>query len=413
MNNIVKMMLAVALTYVSCEQEDYKSVEQINFEEKLAKETESMFLERVKYSQQFHVTDEDIANNDKILNVANFNSPKEFFDQTEQIFSMNDEELNVWEKENKFISLRSIINEAYLELNKAETEDEINLALSNYSDVLHTVNERIVPKLDLGIYNRIANSNGVYSVGNMVYKRTPYYLFSTLKTFKKNLLNAELHEMTVENQIHTYVLKKEESVNSARAGDPNDDIDDGDPDTGGGGTGTTSCSALSYSNTYRADVSGCASDREVTINATVAHHYIPIWNTVEGHNILTEIWRPLWHREVSGERKLGWPLCSWKDYQTIFELRNYRHTVNGFERVSGYIEDDNFRTFSIVKDYTEVLSYVITPYEVPAILDFVFYGDPIKNEKILFVNNLPKFKSLHAEGSSRGVGSKWAIINCN
>lgn len=106
-----------------------------------------------------------------------FENAEQYFKTIAIVGNMNEEELNKWEQELGFVSLRSMQNKAMNELELVETERDDNNIISKYSNYIElTDDNEIMPIVDDLIYSSIANQDGIYITNEMVNKISKNYL---------------------------------------------------------------------------------------------------------------------------------------------------------------------------------------------------------------------------------------------
>ena len=368
------------------------------------------FKEHAEYSSRFDVNADDIKNNDKINGVANFNTPEELFDFLDKSSTMTDEELEQWEVKNDFISQRSILNEAYSKLSGAVTEEEVYDVLDKYKNVLQIVNDVIVPKLDLSHYNIIVNKDGIYSVGNMVFKVTTNKQYGVTKRYYKILYSSNLSNMGIENQVYVSPINIpyfNENGGNSSAREP---FDDGDPPPPPPADPPPVVCGYFYDKDYIKNVSGCVNDRKLYVKVYTYYLHTAYWESLDGVSYLSQYWKPFFYSGVFGYKNSL--LCNWNSYETSIQVRNYHHVVRGFEWVTPYVSG-NYKTNASPKYYEITNDDYNSPTDTYSIQDLLsVHKDFVKNEPELVLDYPQDFRSVHIEASSRGIGDYWLVIDC-
>ena len=102
-------------------------------------------------------------------------------------------------------------------------------------------------------------------------------------------------------------------------------------------------------------------------------------------------------------KKRNW-LCNWDYYETRLQLNKTSFTIDAWENYA----IDKFRTYSSRKTYSLTVPFIDTYGDYELLKSTTRIGHRLFNEP---VNAFP-FTKAHAEGTSRGVGYRWANINC-
>ncbi len=124
---------------------------------------------------------------------------------------MTEIELDNWEKQLGFVSLRTIMNQAYLELNEAKTRADIDKIVTANKCVFKLIKnnqneDEIIEIIKAPVYLAICNSKGIFIENEKVTKVTRIY---TLQTNVKNISKIETFS---DENIESFQNKKEYSI---------------------------------------------------------------------------------------------------------------------------------------------------------------------------------------------------------
>ena len=142
-----------------------------------------------------------------------------YFDNSEQYFKtiaivskMTDEELDKWEQGLGFVSLRTMQNKAYSELDKAKTREEIEQIVNNNKSIFRIIKnkeseEEIIELIEIPEYQAICNKDGLFVEDVMLTKIHENYSLHT------NIKNKEDIRSLSNNDIEHYKKDKNYIVN--------------------------------------------------------------------------------------------------------------------------------------------------------------------------------------------------------
>jgi hypothetical protein len=102
--------------------------------------------------------------------ILHFSEGEQSFSEYEALLALTDSEFYEWSKANNFVSLNEKIAEANTELDAAITEAEFQSTLSKFGNIIQVVDKEVLPIIEAGLYRRICNKEGVYTVGKSVCK---------------------------------------------------------------------------------------------------------------------------------------------------------------------------------------------------------------------------------------------------
>ena len=326
-----------------------------------------------------------------------FNTPEQFFSTIDKIGEMSEEELDDWEATNNFKSYRSVLNDANNEWLAMTDLNQIPLFEEKYKDILTVENDGILPIIKVGTLQSIVNREGIYETGGYLNKIARSNIYTVAKS-ESEKLNTILPE--VEPCIQARIAQGGVTVfqyTALPAPDPCTDPEPNPPPP----PPIPSCTHYMKAS-YFDNQSKCRDDREVYISAESFVYFYGGLTVIDGIEMYVNYHHPAVLILVRGKIR-NW-LCNWDYYNTRLQLRNISFTIDGWENYAR----DKFRTYSIQKSYNFSLPFFDTNSDEPSLAFSFRVGDELFNEP---VNPFP-FTKLHAEGTSRGVGYRWAIINC-
>lgn len=91
-----------------------------------------------------------------------FNDHNDFMKTVDLVGTLNDRQLDEWEKKKGFVSYRTVLSQAYKESEQITTENELSQFLSRYSDVLSLQDSALVPKIKATVYQSLSDRHGFY-----------------------------------------------------------------------------------------------------------------------------------------------------------------------------------------------------------------------------------------------------------
>lgn len=307
----------------------------------------------------------------------NFKSLEDFESFGEKFMTMTDKELDIWENENSFTSYRTLLNEAYLQLDSLESEEERAIFIDKYKDVLTLQNDKWTPLIDIKFYQSIVNRQGFYKTDGFVNRVVGDYILTVRADDYEGLKKVK----SVDRIVDSKVLNSQGIRTYRYVG-----FDSNSEDT----RILSPCSTQMITE-YFENESGCRNDRRVYLRAT---SFVAYTVTSEG-----DFYQPKVAIRVWGERRRGtW--CNWDWYRTALSLRNISYTIRGYAAQSNGVFVP--RSYSIaVGDSNSPSDYT--------------YWEHNRNigVKVLNQHITPfPFTKLHAEGTSRGVGDVWVVLDC-
>ena len=267
-----------------------------------------------------------------------------------------------------FESFDDVYKEALVKLDLAETIEQHDLILEEYSDVIYIEDSTYVPRIKNVFYRKICNRGGLYVSDGFAHKVMGDE--AIVYTGKANIEALGAIE-SVENLDETKFISTRYQETTT---DPSN------------GRMLAACGAPEQ-NTYYYNPSGCNDDRRVTT-------YInPFW-IVSGNNRT-----PAALSQVYGELRTGF-WCNWKNYETRLEHVDVSFTIT-YGTTLGTADvivtvPDYIGTTDVERYYSWNGALIGGPMNWNGYSPLVIYT-----------------KEAQQKGTSRGVGtSNWAEIDC-
>lgn len=308
--------------------------------------------------------------------ILSFKSLEDFKDFNNKFNTMTDIELDAWEKANNYVSYRTILKQAYEELESASTEEENKKTSEKYSDILILKDDRWVPLIEVPFYQTIANRKGIYGTDEYLNKVVGDHIMTVNKNDFKKLENFNLADIKANNKtlkeegVKKYRYMNSESTANSRI--------------------LNTCSTDMVTSYFK-NPSGCKNDRKVFLSAK---SYISFAAFTTG-----DFFQPRATITVWGEKRRGtW--CDWFGYATSLSWRNVSYTI------SAYTPQPNGTAIPTV--YSKVIPNHTSPNDYSYIRSEINLGAGVFNQHITAF----PFTKLHAEGTSRGVGDIWVSLDC-
>ncbi len=165
-----------AVTFSSCEKHELQTAPE--------EQENDTTLKKIQIAVENVSNIAELPKIEVINGVLKFNTPEEFFKTLKIIEDCSDEQLDEWEKNLGFTSLRSKLNKMYNELNEAD-ESTLPKLLKEYSDYFYLEDGIIETYYPDRTLNAITNENNIYyDADNTTYKFDKEYL-TVIATNKK------------------------------------------------------------------------------------------------------------------------------------------------------------------------------------------------------------------------------------
>ena len=277
--------------------------------------------------------------------------------------------------------------------------NQVPLFEEKYKDILTVENDGISPRIKVSTLQSIVNREGIYETGGYLNKIVGNNIFSAHKDdyFKLSQLESIDPCLPAAKQVQNGIKIFQYTLLPELPNPCADPIPDPDPTP----TPIPSCSHYMKAS-YFDNQSKCSDDREVYISAKSFVYFYGGLTVIDGIEMYVNYHYPSVEILVRGKKR-NWH-CNWDYYETRLQLKNTSFTIDAWENYAR----DKFRTYSIQKTYNVIAPFIDTYSDKPGLLWTYRVGDELFNEP---VKPFP-FTKLHAEGTSRGVGYHWAIINC-
>lgn len=307
--------------------------------------------------------------------VLTISTHDEFISLQTDLVKMSKEQFATWEKSKHFVSLRTVLAQAYRELDLAESESEYRNVLDRYRDVLVEEEGAVKPRLEFPFLQSIVNREGIYITGPVVNKIiADYVITANISDMEKIRTIASLSDpRVVDKKVHSFRFVGEKLAAGGR----------------------TKAACTSNNSVTLQDVSSnkCKDHREIVVRG---QNYVTTWTDAGG-----TYYQPRVLINIRPHKKNLF--CSWVDYETELERANTSFSIWAYERtgMSPYISTSiaKFVEVSVPNDYQ--------PNNLSLVWDNTV-GDWRYNQ----YTGPTSFTSLHIEGKSRGV-EQWAIVDCN
>jgi hypothetical protein len=305
------------------------------------------------------------------LPYLSFDSDDKFEAVTNMVAAMTDEELDVWEQEQGFLSYRSVFRQAMQEWQNVESPADLSKFLAKYDDIVTVVDSVLRPHIDIRLYQGIVNREGVYETNGFLHKIVGDEIMTVAKADAEKLNsishNAELTPKESGVRAYRYrsrPVEKEARVNS---------------------TCTTHMTASYFHNE-----SNCRHDRRVYMSA---RSYVVLSTNTTG-----DYRQPRVEIKVWGTLRTGtW--CNWKQYSTTLAYRNVSFSIMAWADQGGIAIPQSYSR--VLPDYAPAEDRWDLPWDQPI-------GDRVHNQVIY----PSPFTNFHGEATSRGAHGVWVILDC-
>ena len=300
----------------------------------------------------------DISTIEMEGNMLNFKNEDEYFNAIQTLSEMTEEELDKWENNMGFYSLRTRINNAMDDIDNAQTKEEYQSLLDKYNDIIEINAENSVrPIITDLIYTSITNEYGIYKTDKVLNKLTREHIVSASIEDYNTLVNIKFTDNDFDNNLKSqkYI---ENSSDKAYCG--------------------TSHSAYKQYD-----------KRRVFVTAS-KHQYTFWYNNSRSYYFKVYMY---------GEKKNIWG--NWKSYKTYL---NFKDTRAKFYYPVFYIPGGwHYYTYNFSNWSGNTSS------DAKSLTKYKYMGKTASsNHSIPYAY----FKAIECKASSRGVGDRWAHIKC-
>lgn len=296
-------------------------------------------------------------------NALHFQSPDAFFEISKQLVEMSKEEKDQWEQQLGFTSMRTELNSIFEQLENVETEAEMNNIIAANNDLIHIVDETILPIIKSDTYASVINREGIFYVENVIHKLNGQKIAS--------VENGDIESVT--KALKSNSTPDVEGINVVEY-NVNNDL-----------RGVCGTSKTAWYNT---------SNRKCDFKMNTFIYYCSgcCGNSYQQVQVESKIWN----------YKKSWG--KWKSYKTSATMKNRAYTVsvpivtafNGVSSVFHY------------EDVTHYLPTESTPSDWSTMTRTNFIGNQVQNASI----TSPSFSRVKGEATNRGIGDNWADILC-
>lgn len=296
--------------------------------------------------------------------MLDISSDMEFIEFRSVITNCTDEQFRAWEKKMGFESYYSKLEEFYSELETVSSQEEIFLLVDQYVDFVQIIEGRagleIVEFIEHPFYQRITNSNGLFTFENMVTKVCGDFTYTTSHDNIEELNKIKSYDevVTTKNVVRHQFRNKVLEIDKPRLK-------------------TDQCWSMQMYDWGWKDPRGCKKDRRVRLLIEVEKNSLvpPDIVTVD---VLTEVKGQdksfcVWHnKKIEG--------LQWKDvyYKVLYDGVNY--DTNLPDR---YVSEAQYRTFIWENLYNGLDNF-----------------------------NDPWFQEGSGQATHNEMDGKWAIIDC-
>lgn len=297
--------------------------------------------------------------------MLDISSDMEFIEFRSIITNCTDEQFRSWENKMGFESYSTRLEEFYSELERVSSQEEIFLLVDKYDDFVQIVEGiaglEIVELIEHPFYQRITNSNSLFSYGNVVAKVCGDYIYATPLENIKELDNINSFDdvVTTKNVVSQQFRNKLLEIDKPRL------------------KTTDQCWSMQMYDWGWKDPSGCKKDRRVRLLIVVVKTSM-IPPDIVSVDVLTEVKGQdktfcVWHnKKIKG--------LQWKDvyYEVLYDGEYYETNLP-----DRYVSEAQYRTYFLENLYNEVDNF----------------SDPWFQEGA--------GKATHSE-----MSDKWAVIDC-
>jgi len=353
------LLLGIFVVFQSCKKKELEEIKNVETTRELS--NEDMPDVTVKNGMLYFDNKEEL---DKVFDI---------------ILNMTEKELDDWERTIGFISVRTIQNQFYTQLESIDedkiTEEDVVRHVEKYSNFFKiVVNENgekeIEAKIDINVLASICNVDNMYQVNNRITKVLENDLVSsdyTEKSVLENINDDNLENLKHDNKINIFQYR-------------------------GRANQKTGCGSISQYYKIEKDEKWCRKDRKVLLRFEAWEYDDAVYDNQ--NNIVAVHVSNYARAKVEGRKKYA---CFWGGYKTMLDLKNCEFTVN---------DPENY-------DWT-IKSFVISNYHIETRrIDAGVNLNKYWWDFSIYPNLLtPYFMKYKGEFSSRGVGNVWKVGSC-
>lgn len=293
-----------------------------------------------------------------------FQTAEAFFETSGKLGAMSEKERQDWEAGIGFVSMRTELINIFQQVEAAEDEAAINQIVSTNSDLVKLVEGEVFPIIESNAYAAITNRKGIFFVEGVIHKVEGGKIASS----------EDGNEQTVTNALHSNLKSSNAGVN-----------------------------VIEYISNSTLKSSGCGTRMSAykehdkrKCDFEMKTYIYPCWGCCGNY-----------YFQVKAEciiNNYKWSWGKWRPYNTSCTMKDRGYTIS-VPKVTGY--NGQHSTFY----YQNVTQYPGTEnssYDCATMTRWSYVGDRVQNIGI----NTPSFSRVKGKASNRGIGDRWAVINC-
>jgi hypothetical protein len=315
----------------------------------------------------------DLPKNDAISNseinlkdgALSFETADAFFETSGKLGTMTENERQDWEASIGFVSMNTELINIFLQVEAEEDEATIKQIVTSNSDLVKLVDGEVLPIIESNAYAAITNRKGIFYVEGVIHKVEGGKIASS----------EDGNEQTVTDALHSNLKSSNTGVNVIEYYNPST--------LKSSGCGTRMSAYKQHNKrkcdfemkTYKYYCSGCCG----------IYYY-----QVKAESIIRNYKKNTWGK--------------WKSYNTSCTMKDRGYTISVPE-VTGY--NGQHSTF-YYHNVTHTFGTTNSSYDCATMTIWSYVGDRVQNIGI----NTPSFSRVKGKATNRGIGDRWAIINC-
>ncbi len=362
------ILLAVMITFVggmfftSCEKEN-ALVDRTNNREANIEEIENV-------ENYDNLTVADMPQLEVKDGMLYFDNSEQYFKTIAIVTKMSDQELDNWEQQLGFVSLRTMQNKVMDILLDFETEEELFNYVNQNSNLLQITTDKNGEKyineiVHSTIISSISNEQGVYSTKSKVHKVIGDIIITTNHDNLQELITiSNKNECNSNFEVESYITEITDEKKPKYRSMKGEDAD------------------LTKGRCYK--------HRRARIKQYIQNLGYNDYGTYR-YAIFVNVEVKGWAKSV---------VCVWCAYKTRYSFKSVYGTVryhkNGYYKNYSIPSKSSSRDEYKLRDYRTIVSGTTSSYQSL---------DDYSNKNYIW------FTKIRGEGSSRGVGDKWSVIN--
>jgi len=300
--------------------------------------------------------------------ILHFSSDSAFIKTIDKLSKMQDDEFDAWEASIGFKSLRTELDLVYDEMDECKDSLSFEKILERNNDILHTVEDAIVPKIESTTYANFLTREGMYYIETTLYKVQEGKIAISIDG-DINGINKALDSGSTSNNIllldYYQTAKKEGEI-------------------------TTKSIDKSEQTRYEDEITH---DKRRCKLQIIAVYTYSLFNNYTSD--LTLIHTERYVDVVVRNYKKSWG--KYRSYNTLCEMRNISFRLEDGQ--NGYLasleSSGEVKTLSKTFNFSFSNQYVYDPYaaDVFNALDGI------------------EFDNVYGQATNRGVGARWVVVN--